>query len=71
MKNSTDTNIAAKELSDALVAFSGNMTRNFMEVQTKTWEDMIKFGETATKIAADAVKEFPFSAKTFMNPWAK
>lgn len=73
MKNATtDINATAKEFSDALVSFSGSLTRNIMEVQAKNWEEMVKLGETATKIATDAVKEFPFmNAKPFTGFWGK
>ncbi len=58
MKN--DNLNTAKEFQDAMVAFSSSITRAMLEAQTKTWEEMVRFGETATKIATESAKEIPF-----------
>jgi hypothetical protein len=58
MKN--DNINTAKELQDAMVAFSSSITRAMIEAQTKTWEEMVRFNETATKIATESTKEIPF-----------
>lgn len=74
MKKVTETaQNTAKELNDAMTAFGSTMTRNWMEIQAKNWEEMVKFGETATKITQDAVKEVPFfkNFSSFNNFWNK
>jgi methanogenic corrinoid protein MtbC1 len=60
MKNSNDNINTAKELQDAMVAFSSSLTRTMIEAQTKAWEEMMRFSGTATKIATESAKEFPF-----------
>jgi hypothetical protein len=71
MKTSTtDTFGSVKDLTEAFTALSTTITRNMIEAQTKTWSEMVKFGETATKLSTDAVKDMPF-AKSFVNPWTK
>jgi len=74
MKNTTETvQNTAKELNDAITAFSGTLTRNWMEVQAKNWEEMVKFSETATKLAQDVYKDVPFfkGMNSFNSFWNK
>lgn len=70
MKNTNDNLNAAKELQDAIMAFSNSITRTMIEAQTKTWEEMVRFGEATTKIATEATKEVPF-LKGYQNLFNK
>lgn len=70
MKKIEDINTTAKEINDAMTSFTGNLTRTYIEANTKVWEEMIKFTETTTKLTSDMIKEIPL-AKGFVNPWFK
>lgn len=68
--NMIKTPVANKEITEAVAEFTSTMTKNIVEMQVKTWQDMIKLSELATKTTADMYKDLPMF-KSFTNPWSK
>ena len=64
------TPVVNKEMTDAVVEFTSTVTKNILDMQAKTWQDMVKLGELATKSTTDMYKDMPMF-KSFTNPWAK
>ena len=62
MANTTKT--VNKEVSEAMVEFATNMTKSIIDVQYKTWEDMVKLSGLVNKTTADMYKDFPFYKNT-------
>jgi hypothetical protein len=64
------TPVVNKEMTEAVVEFTSTVTKNILDMQAKTWQDMVKLGELATKSTTDMYKDIPMF-KSFTNPWAK
>jgi hypothetical protein len=64
------TPVVNKEMTDAVVEFTSTVTKNILDMQAKTWQDMVKLGELATKSTTEMYKDIPMF-KSFTSPWGK